>query len=707
MRFLDRLADRVADRITAKARASSAPDRSVQHGGGSYESFWTNIISNYPLLGERGKVKRPFSQSPSAYRSVKLLSDSVAGVPIELFQGDTDNVVEKSNPIARVFANPCPQVQGSQFMMKTVQQLILFGNAVWFNDEEATVAGRKGGGQFPTRIYVLRSESIKPWIENGKHLGFESLMETPKRRWSWDMIQWFYYPNPYDETWGLSPFSPLSLELEADRTALLSNLRAVRRGTPAIVVESMANSVAEYAGDEGDRILKKTLDDAFMDEKDHSSIVLPPGRKPTVVGMGARDMEFDKGRRMSREVIGGTLGAMPGAMGILEYANYANMGQQLNFLYQLNVFPLCDYLGGVIQSDLLDRWDTGIRIYFAKEKCRALYEDLKQLSEVTSSFMKNGIPLDKINERLELGFDLSDLPHASEPLYGADLRPFDSLGILTRAVDPTPPPKPEQANRFRKNDLTRQELERTIRWNGIVSKVNDIEARAYRAVRPVLIGASQEIIANLRKVSVLFDEAKRHDIAGDVLFEFDAVTGKLKKALDPNWRAALDRGANALLAEVGADLSFSLLDPRVLSYLASKNMKIRNVTDTLREEARRIINEGIAQGWTVDQMAEALRESFESPYRSRLIARTETIDAFSEGRHDAMILAGVESKEWLTARDDRVRESHIEADGQVVPLGEPFTLGSGASMMRPLDDTLGAEAGDICNCRCVELAVIS
>lgn len=60
---------------------------------------------------------------------------------------------------------------------------------------------------------------------------------------------------------------------------------------------------------------------------------------------------------------------------------------------------------------------------------------------------------------------------------------------------------------------------------------------------------------------------------------------------------------------------------------------------------------------------------------------------------------GFKYKTWQTMRDERVRHTHIFADGQEVPINEPFTVGS-SKMMYPTDISLGASASEIINCRC-------
>ncbi|WKW87053.1 hypothetical protein SEA_NICOLE72_16 [Microbacterium phage Nicole72] len=61
---------------------------------------------------------------------------------------------------------------------------------------------------------------------------------------------------------------------------------------------------------------------------------------------------------------------------------------------------------------------------------------------------------------------------------------------------------------------------------------------------------------------------------------------------------------------------------------------------------------------------------------------------------------GVPFKQWVTRRDERVRHAHAAADGQRVPVGEPFMIG-GYPAMHPGDRNLPASLS--INCRCVTI----
>ena len=120
------------------------------------------------------------------------------------------------------------------------------------------------------------------------------------------------------------------------------------------------------------------------------------------------------------------------------------------------------------------------------------------------------------------------------------------------------------------------------------------------------------------------------------------------------------------------------------------------------------ITESFNEGLTIPQLAEKLKITRNvNKVRSVATARTEVINAANGGRNLAMTESGIRQKEWLTARDEKVRDeefSHVSADGQVVKVNDPFSV-SGEDIMHPADSSLGASAGNTINCRCTILPV--
>jgi len=111
-----------------------------------------------------------------------------------------------------------------------------------------------------------------------------------------------------------------------------------------------------------------------------------------------------------------------------------------------------------------------------------------------------------------------------------------------------------------------------------------------------------------------------------------------------------------------------------------------------------------------DRIRKALKHSFkQSRARALTIARTETAQAMSVGRHRGGVLAGAVSHGWISSKVG-VRDTHIAADAQYsakdnyIDISMPFSVG-GAQLIHPSDPN--GPAGEIINCRCLELRSVT
>ena len=108
---------------------------------------------------------------------------------------------------------------------------------------------------------------------------------------------------------------------------------------------------------------------------------------------------------------------------------------------------------------------------------------------------------------------------------------------------------------------------------------------------------------------------------------------------------------------------------------------------------------GIDAGEGIPELTERVRDvmSEASQSRARMIARTETVRASNAGGLQAAAESGVvRRKIWLSALDERVRDTHIAAHGQERGLDEYFSVGA-ASGPAPGDMSSAKES---VNCRC-------
>ena len=136
----------------------------------------------------------------------------------------------------------------------------------------------------------------------------------------------------------------------------------------------------------------------------------------------------------------------------------------------------------------------------------------------------------------------------------------------------------------------------------------------------------------------------------------------------------------------------------------------RNLTDP-KLLARRLVNlkaEGVPYVEASRQVARQYGTEF---YRAERLVRSSYNSAANNAAAAALEEAGFTKKRWLTSRDSRVRRpegnspyDHVSADGQTVPITEPFIV-SGEPLMYPGDRSRGATAGNLINCRCTVVGV--
>lgn len=92
-------------------------------------------------------------------------------------------------------------------------------------------------------------------------------------------------------------------------------------------------------------------------------------------------------------------------------------------------------------------------------------------------------------------------------------------------------------------------------------------------------------------------------------------------------------------------------------------------------------------------------EYYTSLSRAMNIAANEANTIGNYRQYTQMVKQGYKYKMWVAMRDDKVRHSHIAANGDKVGIFDSFHVGN-SEMSFPRDASLGAGAEEIVNCRC-------
>lgn len=187
----------------------------------------------------------------------------------------------------------------------------------------------------------------------------------------------------------------------------------------------------------------------------------------------------------------------------------------------------------------------------------------------------------------------------------------------------------------------------------------------------------------------------------------DALAAALAPWIEETARAAAERAAGDYDAEyelaLDADDVGGVLE-RFAEGRADDAAALIAATQLARVED--VLSTAGGEGWTVDDTVIALEGIFPAGANAselRTIATTEAGIASGNGvdtaarKIDATTATPL-GMMWLSRRDNKVREDHVAADGQVVARGELFTVG-GASLRFPGDEAC-ADLAQLANCRC-------
>lgn len=126
------------------------------------------------------------------------------------------------------------------------------------------------------------------------------------------------------------------------------------------------------------------------------------------------------------------------------------------------------------------------------------------------------------------------------------------------------------------------------------------------------------------------------------------------------------------------------------------------------EQVQQVIADADAAGEPMDRIAEKVRGTYADRRQGWVgrIVTTNVVGAMNEASLVAARSAGCDRKQWLSSHDARVRDTHVKADGQIQPIGEPFELGGFADHPPARLDYPGDPDGppqEVINCRCTLL----
>lgn len=249
-----------------------------------------------------------------------------------------------------------------------------------------------------------------------------------------------------------------------------------------------------------------------------------------------------------------------------------------------------------------------------------------------------------------------------------------------------------------------QAARRATIWRTVDATIRSLEAtwvKQWRRLFNDQADAVTKAITRSRAKQVRAASTAREIRADLGVFDSAYWRARTEALAEAMYEAAVTHGVARINSDFG--VSFDLEAPFVRGFIAARaNQLAGQVTSSTYAAIQSALADGVANGASIDDLATAVQDVFDVASRSRAktIARTEVISASNGSASLAAaqlppdVVAGAE---WISTADDRTRDDHVDADGQVVPVGTPFTVG-GEQLAYPGDPS--GSADNVINCRC-------
>ena len=691
------------------------------------------LLTDYQSYAQEG-----YSANSLIYSAIAYKCRAVSAAPLRAYTGDVDHpeVLPPRHPLSKLLSRPNPYQSGADLMQLNTVYLNVAGNVFLYIDREGKNP-RALNSLRPDRVFIIPGErgSLKGYIyvpEGRTRLDGMPILPA-------DMMH-VKLPNPLDPLeglgYGLSPISALAHSGDVDNQITKYLKTFFEKGTMQNIVlkfdfpmtgEQMAEARAKWHEVYGsaDNWWKVGI-------LDQSGSVQQLGLTFDQMGFGPIDE-----RNESR--ILGPFGVPPiliGSRNGLARSTYANYETARKAFWEDTFVPELGLYESSLDYYLAQGEDITIR--FDTSQVPALRQDVLKQIEGAKSLWSMGVPANTAVQTV--GLAIEDIPGGEVGYLPLNLVPVGKSKPIP-VIPPTAQPQieepveaPATPEQSAEGSANASEEPRKSRK----SFTPDAKARLWKAVdqtatswEPAYTKAAQECFEHdRREVLALVNNAKalalRYKATIDWTRLQQSVADYLEGAGGDNWRSTFVPLIKGVIIDQGESwgtqlgIEFDIRNLFAEEWFETYTLKFAQpINATTGDAISELLRQGMRDGWSIDEAAKRLGAQFKAwmggelteaerawfearmpQSRLEMIARSESIRASNAGSHALFTDWGVKRHSWLATNDNRTRDSHRAADGQVRAIDEPFDVG-GAKLMYPGDPNGPPE--ETIQCRCADL----
>jgi HK97 family phage portal protein len=436
-------------------------------------------------------------------------------------------------------------------------------------------------------------------------------------------------------------------------------------------------------------------------------VAVSEGTKITPIGESLESSQHLGSREYAAQMIYRSFG-IPPILGDISDAQYDSADTQREVFWENTILPIVRDITATLNIGFCPLYHPDLIVRFDTTGIPALQKAHQAVWDTAQKMRTFGLPIRVISDKLQL-----DLPNmagdnvgdyhsvAEEPRVTTVGKPITGkigAGLCLKS-DALPYRRAPESLRKAAAFTFLSILGKAEDGTGFEGRYKTKIGKLLRQQEKAVLEHLPDTLANLK----LTGEAKPYDRSA-WLKDYTLTRRMLGVAL---WKQGAALAHETMATMTGKKMKAdATLDPTggILKEIERRAAQWAELQDDYTwTRAGELLQQSFTDGWELTQTREALGVLF-SEERLTRIARTETLGSMNFAT-DSIYRNADEcwGEEWLSTHDERVRDSHFAADGQVIAKDGVFTVGD-AKLQYPGDPAAPAE--EVIQCRCTILPVI-
>lgn len=640
---------------------------------------------------------------------IKWLQRTFPEAPLEVIQlGTNEDETVAHHPLVKLVRRPNSYYSGNALWSATIFSWIR-GNAYWIKARNT----KKGSNPFADvtsevkELWYIPHWLMQPaWPKDGSvfishyeySVGNRKPIEVPIE----NVVHFRNGIDPRNPRLGLDLIEAEQREIVTDAEAASYTASLLRNmGIPGIVISpdtNLVNGAVEELSPEQQKAMKAEIMASTTGDRRGDPLIFMSPTKVQEFGFDPKQMDVSAIRNGNETRLCAALGIPSAVIGFSSGNETTKVGAAMQVYKRIAwegcVIPMQTNFAETLTNSLLPEFEgspDNFECWFNFRGVAAMQENEIEKARAVDIGVRGGwLPVWDGQKRM--GVDVDD----SQKIY---LRPITTVEVPVGQTRPLPDPNAVQQTAL--PDIPK-------------ARFKAAADRRFLRVQSRLEGSLKSDIAALfaKESTLVLKSYQNSAKAAETKDWLDTVTGKVReewvKLLTSAINNAIKSGWSLADAEIDDLVEFGFFEDAALDFAKNQAaLKVVGIGETTVKDVRQVISKAVEEGLSTDKTARALRDLYEGFQTSRAltIARTETANAMSHGKHSAAEETAKETglvleRVWSAVNDERTRESHAAADGQVRKMGEAFDVG-GEALMYPGDPNGSAE--NVIACRCVEI----